>query len=228
MRKGLSPPSSYYWIGTKTVYDDGFVGVQDPDWFEQACEHGVRCECRAIHPDYSPMPVDMDLAIEPPGFCSPARLAFVIRRDFYECIRTYATDQIIGRTFLTWEDDDGTIGRDPYPDFVTCYTPPELTVSVRGGKRSWYIYCKLCRHWYTSYTTKPNYLLITYSHGRHVLQGRHGDIYLSDSLFDSIDWAPFPDLEYETIGLRDDPIDGLILPGDPGWDPANHPDGVIE
>lgn len=66
MGKLLPAPSHFYWIGSKTVYEDGFVGVQDPDWYEQAYEHGMACECKALHPDYPPLPVDMDLAIEPP------------------------------------------------------------------------------------------------------------------------------------------------------------------
>lgn len=170
MSRVLPAPSHDYWIGSKTVYEDSFVGVQDPDWFEQAYEHGMACDCKALHPDYPPLPVDMDLAIEPLGFCSPARLALVIRKDFYECTRPYAIDQVIGKAFLSWEDDDGVIGRDPYPEFVTCYTPPDLTVSVREGKRSWYIYCQACCTWRRAIATSPKYFLRSCTQESHVVQ----------------------------------------------------------
>jgi hypothetical protein len=39
----------------------------------------------------------------------------------------------------------------------------------------------------------------------------------------------YPNLEVEMFGLRDDPIDGLVVPGDEAWDPSKLPaDDIIE
>lgn len=228
MAIGLAPPSYYYWIGSKTVYAKDFFGVQDPDWYSQATAAGMVCECGALHPDHIPMPVDMDVLMEPPGFCSPARLAAIIRKDFYAMLRPHMIDQIIGKVYVTWEDEDGTVGRDPCPAFLTCYTPPSASITCRGQKKSWYIYCHQCRKCKDACATKPAYFLKKYTQGKHVVQERHGSLYISDSLFYSLSLDAFSDLDTEKIDLRDHPADGLVLPGDAGWDPANYQDGVVE
>lgn len=226
----LDKPTHYYWIGSRTVDERDFFGIQDPDWYDRASAAGMVCECGALHPGYARLPVDMDLAVEPPGFLIPARLATVMRTEFYELLRPYLKDSIIGKTYLVWENAYGEIERELYPDAVTCYTHPQATCSYRGARTSWYIYCRTCGNFRDANAKRPKYFIRGDTYGRHVLQNRHGSIFISSALYEYLDlMSTYDDLEVEKIGLRDEPIDELALPGDPEWNPSTvSADGVIE
>ncbi len=226
----LDKPTHYYWIGSRVVNDPNFFGIQDPDWYNRAVAAGMECECGALNPLHANLAVDMDIVMEPPGFLVPARLAAVMRTDFYELLRPYLLDSIIGKTYLVWEDEDGEVERELYPDAVTCYTHPDATCSHRGARSSWYVYCRMCGNYKRGLARSPRYFLRRDTYGRHVIQSRHGDIFVSSSLYEHLDLMNvYPNLEVEMFGLRDDPIDGLVVPGDEAWDPSKLPaDDIIE
>jgi hypothetical protein len=188
----------------------------DLDWVRRSegklfCKH-----CRTINRALYPQPIDVQLRSKPPTtwtYCSPFRVGITLyRRDFVEAIAKELTSGFVcGRCFLP----DGAV----LANYVTLYS--QKHVLMRGDKQTRTEVCPLCSSVWSDlvivFRGRPAYLLRHELDDARLFQGTSGDVFMRHSLTTEIDWSRFRDIRLRRIEVRDTPLDGRRLPGDPDW-----------
>lgn len=187
----------------------------DKSWLERAKGTVLCPECSHIDRSGYPKPVDVYLRSLARGEVTSGSLPFagvkVFRKDFIDHISQYLSEFIVGRCF--WSD--GTV----IDDHVTCYSDSYLV--VRGNTKSKYYVCSTCGIILSQLGRSPTYVLRRHLGNPLVYQNGFGGFLLDEEFALGIDWSPWPDVCLDAVGIRDTPIDGQILPGDP---PEGYPE----
>jgi hypothetical protein len=136
----------------------------------------------------------------------------VYRRDFVEQICGHLADYALGKC-LTPEGE-------MLNEYVTLYL--RHCVTMRGDRQTVYKPCRSCGSVWSDlvmvFPGRPAYLLRHQLTGGLVYQARSSFLFLAEELVDRIDWSPFPDARLDAVEVRDTPLDGRRLPGDPDWE----------
>lgn len=183
----------------------------DVPWMRSILAEGrILCpECRHVRREHYPNPLELHLSEVPEGFSSmlvSPVAARGFRRAFLELFLPHLKHSVIGPCYM-----DGVL----VPDLVTCYTA--RPIEIRGdAKETLPSSCKTCgnihiRH----FGDGPAYVVRSAMDGASVAQDSIGNLYVAEELALSIDWSPWPDIEFAAYEIYDRPIDGLVLPGDP-------------
>lgn len=203
------------WLARSTS-DDG--PDADPDWLHRT-EGELYCrECRTMNRRLYPKPIDVVLQCVPPRTWSEGilfRVAIpVFRSDFAKLIVNECPRMVIGTCRLT----NGQIVK----DYVTMYR--EKWVLMRGDRATKTRVCHVCGSVWTDlvmvFPGRPAYLLRHQLSDESVYQDCSGSLLLQDNLVRRIDWSRFPDMRLQQVSVRDTPLDGKQLPGDPDWNHA--------
>lgn len=183
----------------------------DVPWMRSMLAEGrVLCpSCRHVRREYYPNPLELQLSEVSEGFSympvSPIAVRG-FRRAFLELFLPHLKHSVVGPCYM-----DGVL----VPDLVTCYTA--RPIAVRGdAKHTQSSSCKTCgdtkiRH----FGEGPAYVVRSSMDGALAAQESAGRLYVAEELALSIDWSPWPDIEFAAYEIYDRPIDGLVLPGDP-------------
>jgi hypothetical protein len=162
--------------------------------------------CFRLLPSVFPRPVDLRLDQLPrrrTADCAWHSKVGVMRRDLFDQLKGHMDHFAIGRCL--------TPTGDVIPTHVSCYRP---MIPIRGGPKSNYEQCGAIRY---NPIGKPNQYVLRQSL-RQAWQVYH-DTYtrtlVSGDLSAQVDWSPFKDIELVPIEIRDVPVDGKVLPGDP-------------
>jgi hypothetical protein len=188
----------------------------DLDWVRQSvgklfCEH-----CRTVNRKLYPQPIDVVLRQIPPrtwtsGGCFRVGIP-IYRADFAAIVQREVPEFIAGRCLLP---DSSVV-----EDYVTLYSPTWLL--MRGDEQTTTRVCQLCGSVWTDlvmvFPGRPAYLLRHQLTGASIYQGRSGPLFMVKELVDTIDWRQFSDMRRQRVDIRDTPLDGRRLPGDPDWD----------
>jgi hypothetical protein len=127
--------------------------------------------------------------------------------NFIEQLYDYLSEYTIGRCL----DKSGKV----ISDYVTCYG--KSYILVRGDKKSKYWTCKTCGAIAQSGWSGPQYVLRSYLSDSRIYQDASCRMFIDEELASQLDFSPWPDAELEPIAIRDEPIDGQVLPIDPGY-----------
>jgi hypothetical protein len=187
----------------------------EPAWVEDAAGRIFCPDCRTIYRSRHPEPIDVTLMEWPeaPAVCGrPARAGVpIFGSDFVAQIGECLPDAAIGRCLTA----DGQV----FQEYVTMYLP--RCVLMRGDTKTKYKVCKGCGAIWTDlvmvFPGRPAYLLRHQLTDALIYQGGYGSLFIARELANRLDWSPFPDVRLEPVEVRDTPLDGRRLPGDPDW-----------
>jgi hypothetical protein len=166
----------------------------------------------------SPAPIDLEVETDPTDLiCYPEQVFInLVHTDLFEFIKPYAGGVLAGKVSVR---EDG--GLRPC-EYVSLVAPPALQLDVHRGPMGQHEMCSGCGKLATRF----------YCDGvvRHHLDKRHFYIshnmsfyvtdYLRTKIRDAFGWA---DLRFARTKVIDAPLDGDVLPGDPGWDGTFRP-----
>jgi len=128
---------------------------------------------------------------------------------FIEQIRSYMDDYVFGKCYLP----DGSLIK----EYVTCYKKDFIV--IRGTCGTEYYECLECRS-VGSIVEGPKYVLRSYLKEKKIHQDSIQHLYIDESVINSIDFSPWPDVVLEPIEVRDEPVDQRRLicdPPNPSW-----------
>ena len=203
--------SLFYHIGSRSRNGPDV----DIDWVNQSIGK-IFCErCRSINRSMYPAPVDIVLHdVLSGGWTIGSGFQVgvpIFRCDFIELLWPHMHGYVRGRCLRA--------GGGVHEHLVTLYA--EKWVLMRGDERSRTEVCSLCGSIWTDLVMvrrgRPAYLLRHQLSGDLIYQDCDGDLFIAKSLAESLDFSKFRDLRFEPVTIRDTPLDGRRLPGDPDW-----------
>lgn len=136
----------------------------------------------------------------------------VVREDLRAIVEPYAEDIVWGRCEVVSRPMAGQLA------FYTVQVARGKMVFTRRGKGNYHRQCPGCAR-----IGSPNFaarqgLVIYQVAGRPLVCDSHGDLYIEESLAKSLKLRDrIEDLRLFKIPLLEEPEDGWVLPGDPGW-----------
>jgi hypothetical protein len=139
--------------------------------------------------------------------------ATALRNDFFKVLRPYLKKTITGEVWHL--DETGKRTRLPY---VTIWTPPENRIDINRGEWSRHNICPLCGVISPLNYNDKEVVLTRSLDDRVVYLSMRESLLLDLRLMQDLDLKRrFPDLRAIRIQVLDEPRDGDVLPGDPGW-----------
>lgn len=179
-----------------------------------AC-HGASAAWRA-----NPVAFDIEIERSPGGPIAVVRrgcFASVMRSDLADALKPYLPEPLFGRVSVLKPKPSDSPGR-----WVTCVPGEGRGVQTERGE--------FCRHGICAGGCGAIRLLVTSVRGG-VVQRSVGDrlaffgdehfydVFVTDALIAKLDLKKrFRDLRFYQYDILDEPEDGEVLPGDPGWD----------
>ncbi|MBY0111966.1 MAG: hypothetical protein K2Y21_04030 [Phycisphaerales bacterium] len=136
-----------------------------------------------------------------------------LRNDFFKAIKPQLKEMITGKVWHI--DDAGKRTRLPY---VTIWTPPENRIDINRGEWSRHNICPLCGVISPLNYNDKEAVLTRSLDDRMVYLSMRESLLMDLRLMENLDLkVRFPDLRALRIQVLDEPRDGDVLPGDPGW-----------
>lgn len=186
-------------------HDDPIIA--DGEWLDGARGSTLCRACKAMDRSKYPVAVPAVVRYIPRGlhFGLVAQSGVhIFHKRFVDEIAPYLTDYTIGEC----RDARGPT------DFVTCYARDYVV--MRGDEDALHPICEVCGSVFSDLGQAP-YLLAHNLTDRRVYQDVQGVLILDDEVARSVEWKRFPDRDLRPIGVRETPLDGRRLPGDPDW-----------
>jgi hypothetical protein len=180
------------------------------DWRKDAKGTLFCPRCSRIYRRLYPKPINVVLKRHPGNrisagvWCTGIR---IFHSDFLEQIKDYLQDFILGKCY----DANGKL----IEDFMTCYHKKYLV--IRGVAGSTYTICPACNEVGPIPGDFPHYIPRFYLTDSKIYQNSSCSMLLDEELVKQLDVSYWPDAEFDTIPIRDNPIDGQVLPIDPGY-----------
>jgi hypothetical protein len=182
-----------------------------PAWRHKAYGTVLCHECHRIDRKKFPLPCDVVL-LNHPGNRIISGIWYtnieIVSAKFIEQLSEYLTGFALGKCL--------TPKGDVIDEYVTCYGKDYLI--VRGDKRNQYKICGTCNMISSGGWDGPRYILRSYLRNTYVYQSSCGSIFLDEKLAIKLDFSPWPDSELIPIAIRDEPLDGQVLPIDPCYE----------
>lgn len=178
------------------------------EWLREQKGRIICRECNLINPLWYPRPIDVMLQRRPPGKITGGiwwTAVDVFHIGFVAQIHDHLTEFVFGKCY----DAKGSL----IEDYVTCYTNQHIM--QRGAPDTLYRTCNTCGTTWPSGYVGPQYILRHTLTGAKVYQNCSSRMYLDEALCYQLDFSPWPDVDLEPIEIRDEPLDGKVLPGDP-------------
>lgn len=181
-------------------------------WLSEAIGTVLCRQCKGINRVRYPAAVDVCVQSVPSHMTTG--LVFrtgisLIHVSLLQVLRPYLQDFVLGRCL----NAKGQV----IEEYFTCYSKSYIV--RRGGKGSRYRICPECGTISSQPDRYPPYVLRReLQEGQSVYQ--HGGCFLhvTEELAARIDWRGWRNVMLEKVEVRDVPIDGQRLPGDPDWD----------
>lgn len=138
--------------------------------------------------------------------------AFGIRNDLWTLLKPHLSTAIVGTVKLA------LAGKKAGLPYVTVYLPGQLRIDVNRGEDAWHTQCPECKM-ITPENFSDKKTAVSYTLDDRLVYFSTRDYLLLDGeLVDQLDLRRrFPDLRFRRIRIVDEPLDGDVLPGDPGW-----------
>jgi hypothetical protein len=198
-------------------YDPSLDPPYDTDWCRKQMKSKRCCGrgCGSLQPRFCGQQVDIPLVRTPRKLLEFPVMAAIVHRSLLDLLLPHLRGQIIGKCYLR---DSGEI----VPDYATVYTPLTHSIYLRGGPDCEYRICPTCG--LPALRSDGSERQVEYFARTQLGPSRHayqmdscGDFLVSERLRDQIDWRQFRRLRLYEYEVRDRPIDGRALPGDPDY-----------
>lgn len=190
------------------VQKDWFVHPRNT-WRRSVLGRAFCKECNTVNRDCYPQPVDAHLKYIPPGMsigCVSWAVVGIIHVRLLEHLSDYFGPFAMGQVY----DRDGAL----MAEYRTWYGRP--FIQPRGEIGSKWRACAECGRVFYNWEGDPYFL--SYEVGTdHIYHDAGCRLYVDDWLAQRLDWSEFTDFELYPFPVRDTPLDGLRLPGDPDW-----------
>ena len=181
------------------------------DWPPAAYGSMLCKDCRIIDRSQYPMPVDAHVLSMPRGEIF-GLVGWTGISVFHVGLIDQLRPYLAGCAFGKCLDAEGNL----IEDYVTCYS--QTYIVLRGGKKSKYWICQTCGSISSQLGQDRPYLLRRQLTEAQVYQNAHCFMYVTEQLARQIDWSPWRRwVSLDPVQIRDVPIDGQRLPGDPDW-----------
>ncbi len=167
-----------------------------------------------------PTAVDVRLRREPKGvraFCFDIDVSF-LRRDLYKALRSHLKGVLVGKVLIAPE----TGAAASKSAYVSIVVPPGIAIDPYRGRECQHVQCRRCGE--IRSTNWTDSVAATSLAGRRLWPLEGGGLYIDSGLVEELDLARrFRDLLFLRVKVIPEPLDGDILPGDPGWDGTFRP-----
>lgn len=135
-----------------------------------------------------------------------------IRQDLWQELNPFLPDAIVGKVKVV------PPGRQPAQPYLTVWMPADRRLEINRGEDSWHTQCPACKVIAPENFSDKQTVLTTSLDERQVYFSNRDCLLLDGDFVDQHDLRKrFPDLRFRRIRIVDEPLDGDILPGDPGW-----------
>lgn len=179
----------------------------DADWLEHVLGSRLCPNCRCVNRSTYPEPLNVTLA-NPPEAQTAALVeltnVMIWRKDFIVEKLGLRRDFVFGECSLP----DGTV----IEDYVTCYR--QNYIVARGGQNSKYRICSKCGVVISEVRTGLEYILERYLSDSSVFQDALCRFFLAPEVAFPHNYKHWEDVTLKAINIREEPNDGLTLPGD--------------
>lgn len=190
------------------IEKDRFVHP-DNTWRRSVLGRTFCRECYTVDRRCYPQPVDARLKYVPPGMNIGVvswAVVGIIHVRLLEHLGDYFGTFAIGRAY----DRDGVL----LTEYRTWYG--KTFIEPRGEAGSEWRVCPVCGRRF--YHWKGNPYVLSHEVGdHHVYHDAGCHLYVDEWLAQHLDWSGFTDFELYPFPVRDTPLDGFRLPGDPDW-----------
>lgn len=188
-----------------------------PQW-EEWYNRTLKCSvCGWPDPKKYTKPKGVDVVVRqmPRGSAASAD-AFpkLLTQDLYDLLAPYCKHLFAGRCYFQRKPGDEPV-ETPY---VTVYTPREHVLEAHRGKYCRHHRCKGCGKISNAVFWASGAVVRRDLDERGVYQDVFGNVYVRSLLAETLKLErKFPDLKLYRVSIFDEPHDGDVLPGDPGW-----------
>lgn len=145
-----------------------------------------------------------------------------LRNDFFKALEPHLKEMITGEVWHL--DESGKRTRLPY---VTIWTPPDNRIDINRGEWSAHNICPLCGVISPLNYNDKEAVLTRSLDKRMVYMTIRESLVVDLQLMQDLK-ARFPDIRAIRIRVIDEPQDGDVLPGDPGWTGKFVPQDLME
>lgn len=189
-------------------------------WFRRK----VACHPDSIHPGAvwreKPTKIDVALTHEPKGTVAAVFKAEVnlIREDLYGVLRPYLTDFLIGRVTVEKSSKKAQ-------SFVSLVAYPAAAIDPYRGPAAIHVPCPECGRLHSTVMNDDAEGIAESNLDERRIYGDAGSmLYVDSNLIKELRLKErFPDLRFIRWPVIPRPLDGDVLPGDPGWDGVFRP-----
>jgi hypothetical protein len=137
----------------------------------------------------------------------------VFRADLLDLLSPYHVDGIRGDCFVG--EPDASL---PISSHETCYVTRDRELLVSRGKNCRHRQCRYCKRFLNRIGWAKDAVVDRYLDDRLVYQDDTGWMYVEEGLVAKLKLPErFKDLKLKRVRVVPEPLDGDVLPGDPGW-----------
>lgn len=192
-------------------------------WHEQkVMPNRAFCKgCNEIFDYWYPKPIEIEMQnVERAVSLSCGGRYKVLHHDIWRQVAHLCPTVVFGKVSV-WKGEF----LHPTHEWVAPMFPPSEMVHVRGsytpdqsitGGISHHVCTKCNRQLF--YASHDRHLVrCQIPDGRPVFMDRLNDLIIAEPIAQQMDWSGFPDFVYDRLPVRDRPLDGMRLLGDPDW-----------
>jgi hypothetical protein len=192
---------------------DANYGVDTDLQARIAIQSDIRCPgCWRFLSDSVAVPLDLTVYRPPKVPTFSGVFAAFVRRDLLAVLLPHLRGGLIGRAF-------GRNGSE-LTDYVTLCTKPSTWIEDQRGRYSVHNHqCRVCGRVFSSNGWSHPSVLRREMDDRQLYLTDNADIYIREELYDAV-WALVKGARHTVLApvpILDEPQDGQVLPGDPGW-----------
>lgn len=139
--------------------------------------------------------------------------AQLIHRELYDNLSSYIRGAVV--TDARTQGPSGATREIPY---VACWVPRHLALEAERGQYCRHAQCRGCGRFGNKVGWASGAIVRRYLDDRRVYFDDLGNLLVESALLDQLNLrARFPDLRPYRVEVIPEPLDGDVLPGDPGW-----------
>lgn len=195
---------------------------EDPQWLAHYIKN-IKCPaCERYNIDWqtNPYPINVVLT-RAPRMCYDMAWkswVFCVRKDLYDVLKPHLAGMLIGAVAVA-----GTSSTPQTTDFVSLVVPPSMQIRVHRGAGGLQSQCPACGTISSRWGSHEG-IAARYLDHRHLYGNENNQFYVDDVIRRALKAdRRFKDLRFNRHKVIPEPLDGDVLPGDPGWDGTFRP-----
>lgn len=174
----------------------------------------AQCEVPNYKWDRHPSPIDISVTSNPVG-CT-ATVAYgpkISASRLVQMLRPFMAEVQVGKVYV-----ESTPKSRVLSDYVTCIVTRKNRLEAFRGRYCRHGQCKMCGLFINKVGWASGAIVARYLDDRRVYTDDSDNMYIDPLLADELHLSDhFPDLRFYRVDIIPEPLDGDILPGDPGW-----------